>query len=230
MVEPEPPAAVKGDMPYAELDALARENAWAAEELAARTRRLGGRLAEYRAEQSTKLLPGTQRPVGERTAVGSLQAGSQTIGGTLAVAETDIPGIGKQFRGASPEAGGPRLPKSGKESPFSPDNPAAGGSGHAEERTLAAVDQEIEAAKKAGTITDAGLEGRTVRMHVEDVPCASCTAGIGHSHSAGPLVKFLDKYPGLRLVVTDAFTGQILIMSKAADGTVVVVRQGVRSY
>ena len=154
------------------------------------------RLKQYRAAQSTNLRPGTQRPVGQRGAVGSLQSGSQTVGGTLSVAETDIPRLSKEFRGASPEAGGPKLQKGGKESPFSPDNPDPRGGGHAEERTLASVDREIEAAKKAGTLTDSDLQGKTVRMHVEDLPCSSCTAGIGHSHTSGPTVKFLEQVPG----------------------------------
>lgn len=230
MVEPEPSAAVKADMTYAELQSLERENAWAAAELSARTERLGTSLKQFRAEQSTTIVPGTLRPVGQRGAVGTLQSGSQTVGGTLAVAETDIPHLSKGFRGASPEAGGPKLSQQGKESPFSPDNLDPRGRGHAEERTLASIDQEIETGKKTGTLSNADLEGRTVRLHVEDLPCSSCTAGIGHSHSSGPLVKFLDKYPGMRLVVTDAFSGQTLIMSKAADGSVLVLRQGIRTF
>jgi hypothetical protein len=228
MVEPEPTSASKSAMTYSALQSLERENAWAAKELHARTQRLDITLKQYRAAQSTKLVPGTKRPVGQRGAVGSLSSGSQTVGGTLAVAETDVRQLRKEFRGASAEAGGPKLSQG--ESPFTPDNPDPRGLGHAEERTLASIDQEIEAAKKAGTLTNTDLQGKTVRMHVEDLPCSSCMAGIGHSHSSGPLVKFLDKYPGMRLIVTDAFSGQTLIISKAADGSVLVVRQGVRTF
>jgi hypothetical protein len=34
----------------------------------------------------------------------------------------------------------------------------------------------------------------------------------------------------MRLVVSDAFSGQTLIMSKAPDGSVFVIRQGIRKF
>lgn len=230
IVEPEPLGGAKATMPYAELQGLERENAWAAEELARRSARLETTLKAYRVAQAAKILPDTGRPVGMRGAQGSLQTRSRTVGGTLAVAETDVAQLSAEFRGASPEAGGPRLPKSGPESSFTPDNLDPRGIGHAEERILAAIDKEIEAAKVAGALDDAKLAGRTVRMQVEDLPCSSCMAGVGHTHTVGPLVKFLNKYPGMRLVVSDIFSGRTVIMTRAADGTISVVAQGPRSF
>jgi hypothetical protein len=98
--------------------------------------------------------------------------------GMLAAGRTDIPFLkGKTYKGASAKADGPNL-KGTKNQPTNPQGPTEqmGGKGkpHAEGDVLNQVATDIDQGLTTGKITEADLEGKTVRVAVEDKPCPTC--------------------------------------------------------
>jgi hypothetical protein len=221
--EPRPPASTLESMTYDDLHRLASDNSWAVEELAAREARLTKSLKTYREAQNKKpITPGGKKLVGQQPVHDR---------GTVAVGETDIPKIKPNYEGASPYAGGEKVTEATTKAELSPDNPDPRGQGHAEQRVLEGVDAELKKALESGALNTTDLQGKTVRIHVETFPCETCKAGFGATESNGPLAKFLKKYPGLRLELSDSFSGETLILTyDQATGSLNSVKIGIKKF
>lgn len=123
-------------------------------------------------------------------------------GGTVAVAQTDIPYLTQNFPGASAEALPPHLrgtPGTTGGNVLIPANPTA--VNHAEHVALENLRQSIDSALAQGRITRSDLRGRTVFLLVEQEPCSSCAAGSAGAERAGVLQQFAELYPELTLEV-----------------------------
>ena len=128
-------------------------------------------------------------------------------GGTVAVAETDIPALsGRRFPGASAEAMPPEVRGSASAeggTVLEPVNPTA--VDHAEHVALEQLRRALQQALDNGTLARGDLQGRTVYVLVEQEPCSSCASGAGGG-PPGVLQQFSRIFPELTLEVRNMRT------------------------
>ena len=131
-------------------------------------------------------------------------------GGTIAVAETDLPlelDETKELIAGSARAGKWFDTADGAYDLFPP--PSFYGSAaknHAEQGLVGKISQAIE---QAGLENEA-LEGHTVSMHVEQIVCGTCKAGLARAVSPGVLKQFSQKYPGLIVEITNQENAEVV--------------------
>lgn len=142
----------------------------------------------------------------ERKIVINAQGEKEVLGGTAGVATSDIPSLeSKVFKDASRNARinvGPA--EQGK---FQ--SPNSINSDHSEQGLVNQLHNEIEQLK----LTPNQLEGKTVRIHVEQAVCSTCRQGLDNPNAdPGVLKQFSEKYKGLRIIVTAENTDEVLII------------------
>jgi hypothetical protein len=166
-----------------------------------RTARMSEMIRNYRRRPDT---PRRIDPIGE--------VGEPVQGGTVAVAETDIPTLeGRVFPGASAEALPPGMrgrPGTTGGEVFEPVNPTA--VDHAEHVALENVRAAIDRGLADGSLTRADLANRTVYVVVEQEPCPSCAAGVGGG-APGVLEQFSARFPELTIEVRNMRTTRAFI-------------------
>ncbi len=143
----------------------------------------------------------------------SIGAKGYQKGGTVAVGESDVPGLeGKVYEGRSPQAGGEKGTK------YAPDNPHPRAQGHAEENLLASFSQDLEGLLKAGKITRAELKGRNILITVEEPPCPTCVSGAANPNVQmfGSIAKFMKDFPEIRIEITDVRSEKVVVFQGSA--------------
>ncbi len=141
----------------------------------------------------------------------------QVKGGTVGVAETDIPGLEEApFTGKSPRAGGKATEGEIKSPRTSPQF-----KGHAEERILNQVDDAIQRKLGDGSLQRSDLRGKTVRVRVEQEVCVACRQGLrpGSQVKPGVIKQFVDKYPELTVEIVAEGTSEVILIK---NGKVIV--------
>ena len=129
-------------------------------------------------------------------------------GGTIAVAETDLD---LKLPTKDLIAGSARTGKwfdlsKGAYDLFPPPNTFGSAQNHAEQGLLGKISQAIEQAR----LEDEALEGHTVSMHVDQIVCSTCKAGLGSPKNPGVLKQFSLKYPGLILEITNQENAEVV--------------------
>lgn len=140
------------------------------------------------------------------------QPGGAVQGGTVAIAQTDVPTLSERnFPGASREA----LPQEMVGRPGTtggnvlvPANPVA--ANHAEHVSLENLRAAIDSALEQGTLQRSALRGRTVYLLVEQEPCSSCASGAGGGRP-GVIEQFSARYPELTIEVRNIRTSRAYI-------------------
>jgi hypothetical protein len=140
------------------------------------------------------------------------EPGEGVTGGTVAVAQTDVPTLDQHnFPGASREAlppGWVGRPGTTGGDVFVPANPVA--ASHAEHVAVENLRAAIDGALEQGTLQRGTLRGRTVYLLVEQEPCSSCASGAGGGRP-GVLEQFSVRYPELTLEVRNMRTSRAYI-------------------
>lgn len=129
--------------------------------------------------------------------------------GTVGAMETDIPGIEAQVVRGSPNAPTEIDPNQPRH--VQPATDVALAQFHAEEQLL---NRLISSIAEAG-LTSEQLNGRTVRIVVDQRVCSYCLSGLASGEHGGTLRQFAERYPGLRVEITDLRTGDFMVL---ADG------------
>ncbi|WP_162310138.1 VENN motif pre-toxin domain-containing protein, partial [Pseudoxanthomonas broegbernensis] len=142
---------------------------------------------------------------------------------TIAVARTDIPGLGGVIEGASPAvrnaAGLPRMSQGEIASP----NPSPLFKNHAEEDIANKV---VSAVERQG-LSPSDLDGRTLSIHISNPTgvCPTCVQGLENPNvPPGVLKQLSNKYPGLTIRVTVEPKGGKV----PRTGSIIVIRGGNR--
>jgi hypothetical protein len=79
-------------------------------------------------------------------------------------------------------------------------NPEPQWADHAERQVLASAAAQLEA--QFPGVPRENITGE-LKIHVEQVPCTNCIAGLGADHtSSGSLHQFSQEFPGVRIIVT----------------------------
>ncbi len=170
------------------------------------------RLVEVMWDRRRQAIEGADRSVTQATALNDAQGTATavaerqraTLEGTVGALETDIPGISERIVRGSPEA--PQGPGGvGQDRRFyrPPGDQPRQAQFHAEEQLLNALRAQIT----DGRIRREQLQGRTVRIAVDQGVCQTCAAGLGQGAMEGTLLQFSRHYPELRIEVTDIRTG-----------------------
>jgi hypothetical protein len=144
---------------------------------------------------------------GQRAMTGISVGSGVVAGGTLEV--TPVPGAAPQ------RLGGPMVGASPAARTATPTeqpqrywhrradgslNPEAQWADHAERQVLASAAAQLEA--QFPGVARSSITGE-LKIHVEQVPCTNCVAGLGAEHtSSGPLHQFSQEFPGVRIIVT----------------------------
>lgn len=122
-------------------------------------------------------------------------------GGTIGVAETDLPLQKNTFEGASPKAGGQPDPT------YKPPTEFPKAQGHAEQNLVGAIKKAILEAK----LTPEQMKGKTVYMLIEQEVCPTCKAGLyNEGAGAGVLKQFSSEFPNITVEVMNLETGEVL--------------------
>jgi hypothetical protein len=127
--------------------------------------------------------------------------------GTVGAMETDIPGIEAQVVRGSPNAPTEIDPNQPRH--VQPATDVALAQFHAEEQLLNQLISSIEA---AGLGPDQ-LAGRTVRIVVDQRVCSYCLSGLATGDHGGTLRQFAERYPGLRVEISDIRTGDFMVLA-----------------
>jgi Domain of unknown function (DUF4157) len=172
------------------------------------------RIQNYRSNPKTPGridVPATPRVPGDPKA-----PNTPVQGGTVAVAKTNVTGLGqKYYGGASPQA----LPPGYKGQPgtsggqvLTPANPLS--TDHAEQVALNSLHGDLSALLKDATPAQraALLQGKTVWVLVEQEPCSSCASGVGTQASPGVLKQFSDLYPELKIEIRNLRTSSRIVL------------------
>jgi hypothetical protein len=130
-------------------------------------------------------------------------------GGTLGAMETDIPGIEDVEVRGSPNA--PPGPEPDAPRRYVPPSAHPRGQFHAEENLVNALAERLARASQTGRLTEADLQGRVVRMAVDQEICSSCLSGVAQGEHSGVLIRFSADHPGLRIEITDVRTGDFTV-------------------
>jgi hypothetical protein len=172
------------------------------------------RLVEGMWERRRKAIDQAERKEGEaiarndpRGAAAGKRAGeAASSAGTLGALETDIPGLRERIVRGSPEAPRGKGAEGGERRFFKPpgDQPPQA-QFHAEEQLLNALHDRIDNSR----LRPDQLDGHTVRIAVDQAVCSTCASGLSGDAHAGTLLQFSQKYPGLRVEITDIRTGDL---------------------
>ncbi|MCK9485526.1 MAG: DUF4157 domain-containing protein [Dehalococcoidia bacterium] len=127
--------------------------------------------------------------------------------GTVGAMETDIPGIDGQVVRGSPNA--PTTIDADQPRHVRPSTDIALAQFHAEEQLL---NRLISRIGEAG-LGQEQLNGRRVRIVVDQRVCSYCLSGLASGEHGGTLRQFTERYPGLRVEITDLRTGDFLVLS-----------------
>ena len=124
--------------------------------------------------------------------------------GTLGALETDIPGVKGHLVRGSPEAPRPVAPKGQAPRTYQPPgNQPDQAQFHAEEQLLNDLAQRIARQR----LKPKDLDGKRVRIAVDQEVCSVCASGVHGDAMAGVLVQFSQRYPGLTIEVVDIRSG-----------------------
>jgi hypothetical protein len=125
--------------------------------------------------------------------------------GTVGALESDIPGIPEHVVRGSPRA--PTEVDPGQQRHVRPQTDVALAQYHAEEQLLNWLITRIE----SGPIAPETLSGRRVRIAVDQQVCSYCLSGVASGEHSGTLMQFSQRYPGLRLEISDIRTGDFVV-------------------
>ncbi len=141
------------------------------------------------------------------------QSDAAVEGGTLGAARTDIPGVGprKLFLGRSPKAHA-----EGEASTINPRYKApaetAAAHGHAEQTLVGNLADDIDQLIKAGKLTQADLQGKTVWMLIDQEVCSYCGSGLDSPVAPGVLAQFSQDFPLLTIQIKNLRTSDLIIL------------------
>ena len=140
--------------------------------------------------------------------------------GTVGALETDIPGVAEiDVRGSprAPTEVDPATPRV-----LQPATDVTLAQFHAEEQLLNRLIQRLQ---ELGLQLSA-LRGRVVRIVVDQGVCGYCQSGLAtESSHAGTIRQFAERYPGIRLELTDLRTGDFMTVEGRPGGGVDVVHR-----
>ena len=140
---------------------------------------------------------------------------SALLDGTVGVLETDVPGLTGVDVAGSPRAHRPqilRFPES-----FGRHQISSAAEHHAEEELLNRLLHRMA----TNGVPASAMNGRTVRIAVDQRVCSSCGSGLATSSAhAGVLRQFAESHPGVRIEVADVPTGDLMVITSSSRGTV----------
>ncbi len=172
------------------------------------------RLVERIWEQRRTESEAAGREAAEEEAAGEAERAAETRrrsdqaleSGTVGAMETDIPGLTDPVVRGSPRAPtaiDPNAPR-----PLRPATEVRLAQLHAEEQLLNWLIGRLEALDLEPT----SLEGRHVRIVVDQRVCSYCSSGLATGEHAGVLVQFGRLYPGVEVQIVDLRSGDYLVL------------------